>query len=145
MSAPGTAVHGGHAPAASGQREDAGTDARADASASSWFLLAVTGATAIAGFLYGYDTGIISGALLEITEQFKLARRAQERVTSAILLGAAIGAFASGWAVDKIGRRWTIRLLASVYTVGAIASSLAPGRGVRLHPPPRPRNGRPEP
>ena len=55
------------------------------------FLYVITGVTAIAGFLYGYDTGIISGALLPISAEFHLGHRMQEIVASAILVGAVMG------------------------------------------------------
>src|SRR4051812_31923676 len=61
------------------------------------FLVFVVGVGAIAGFLYGYDTGIISGALLTIREDFAIDHRMQELVTSAILVGAVAGALAGGW------------------------------------------------
>src|SRR5436305_6069653 len=91
------------------------------------FLLFVTAITAIAGFLYGYDTGIISGALIPIKDEFHLDHRMQELVTSAILLGAIIGALTCGWAIERFGRRRTIAGLACVYTTGAILCAMAPG------------------
>jgi len=90
------------------------------------FLLFVTAATATAGFLYGYDTGIISGALIPIKDEFHLCHRMQEYVTSAILVGAILGALSGGWAIERFGRRRTIAGLACVYTTGAILSALAP-------------------
>src|SRR4051795_6469036 len=90
------------------------------------FLLYVTAVSALAGFLYGYDTGIISGALLHIRAEYHLGHRMQEAVASSILVGAVLGALACGKAIERIGRRRTITGLACVYTVGAIASSLAP-------------------
>ncbi|MDB5297765.1 MAG: transporter [Phycisphaerales bacterium] len=90
-------------------------------------LIFTTGVAAVAGFLYGYDTGIIYGALLQIRDQFGLSHRAQELVASAILVGAVLGAVASRWAVERVGRRRTVTLLAGVYVLGAIGSGLAPG------------------
>jgi MFS family permease len=86
------------------------------------FLLYVTVVGAIAGFLYGYDTGIISGALLHIRAEYQLGSRMQEMVASSILVGAVLGALACGRAIERIGRRRTVTLLACGYTVGAIAS-----------------------
>jgi sugar porter (SP) family MFS transporter len=90
------------------------------------FLIFVTGVTAIAGFLYGYDTGIISGALLQIRKEFRLSHQMQEIVASAILVGAVIGALSCGWLFERIGRKRTLTLLAAVYALGAISCSLAP-------------------
>src|SRR4051812_6442823 len=90
------------------------------------FLLFVTAVSAVAGFLYGYDTGIISGALLHIRAEYQLGHRMQEIVASSILVGAVLGALACGRAIERIGRRRTVTLLAGIYTAGAVASALAP-------------------
>src|SRR3954465_3912005 len=92
-----------------------------------WFLLFVTVASAVAGFLYGYDTGIISGALLHIRAEYQLGHRMQEMVASSILVGAVLGALACGKAIERFGRRRTITGLARVYTAGPVASALSPG------------------
>src|SRR4051794_21469825 len=93
---------------------------------TSGFLLYVTAVSAIAGFLYGYDTGIISGALLHIRAEYHLGHRMQEMVASSILVGAILGALACGWGIERLGRRRTITALACVYTTGPIAPALAP-------------------
>ena len=90
------------------------------------FLIFVTATTAIAGFLYGYDTGIISGALLQIGSQFHLQHTMQEIVASSILVGAIIGALTCGWAFERFGRKRMILILAGVYITGALLSSIAP-------------------
>lgn len=90
------------------------------------FLLFVTAVAAIAGFLYGYDTGIISGALLHIRQDFKLSHQMQEITASAILVGAVAGALACGWLFERIGRRRTLMLVAFIFATGALASSIAP-------------------
>jgi sugar porter (SP) family MFS transporter len=90
------------------------------------FMLVVSGIAAIGGFLYGYDTGIISGALLSITAEFKLGHTTQELVASAILVGATLGGLSSGWFSDRFGRRAAIIAIAAIFTTGAVAASLAP-------------------
>ncbi len=90
------------------------------------FLYVITGVTAIAGFLYGYDTGIISGALLPITSEFGLGHRMQEIVASAILVGAVIGALSCGTISERIGRKRTIMTVACIFCAGSLASSLSP-------------------
>jgi sugar porter (SP) family MFS transporter len=90
------------------------------------FLYVITGVTAIAGFLYGYDTGIISGALLPISAEFHLGHRMQEIVASAILVGAVLGALSCGTISERIGRKRTIMTVACVFCAGSLASSLSP-------------------
>ena len=91
------------------------------------FMLVVAVVAAIGGFLYGYDTGIISGALLSITDEFKLGHTMQEMVASAILVGAVAGGSSSGWFSDRYGRRHAIVVIAAIFAVGATAAGLAPG------------------
>ncbi|MCQ8277567.1 sugar porter family MFS transporter [Acetobacteraceae bacterium KSS8] len=82
---------------------------------------------AICGGLYGYDTGIISGALLLITSEFHLGHTAQELVASAILAGAVFGALGAGWFSERFGRRATVMLVTGLFVLGAIACALSPG------------------
>ena len=90
------------------------------------FLLTASTIAAIAGFLYGYDTGIISGALLQITHDFSLSSHAQELVTSAILVGAVVGSITCGKLSTILGRRYTVMIVAAIFAVGVIASGMSP-------------------
>jgi sugar porter (SP) family MFS transporter len=90
------------------------------------YLYVITGVTAIAGFLYGYDTGIISGALLQISSEFHLGFRMQEIIASSILVGAVLGALCCGSISEWVGRKRTIVAVATVFCLGALASSLSP-------------------
>ncbi|MBP2169345.1 sugar porter (SP) family MFS transporter [Erwinia toletana] len=89
------------------------------------FLLTATLVSAIAGFLYGYDTGIISGALLQISHDFALTSHAQELVASAILVGAVIGSLSCGKLSSTLGRRYTVMIVAAIFAIGVIASGLS--------------------
>lgn len=82
--------------------------------------------SAVCGGLYGYDTGIISGALLSMTDEFHLSHHMQEIVTAAILAGAVIGALATSWLSERVGRKVTVMAVAGVFAVGAVACSLVP-------------------
>ncbi|MHC2017790.1 sugar porter family MFS transporter [Methylobacterium sp. CM6247] len=84
---------------------------------------------ALGGFLYGYDTGIISGALLSISSEYQLSHSTQEMVVAAILLGATLGGLSTGWFADRFGRRRTIIAIAAVFTFGAVGAGLAPNPG----------------
>src|SRR6478735_11028938 len=81
---------------------------------------------ALGGLLFGYDTGVISGALLFIPDDFKLTPFLQGAIVAALLLGAMIGAAFAGRLSDRLGRRRLIIIAAVVFTVGAPLAALAP-------------------
>src|SRR5664279_717056 len=82
--------------------------------------------SAISALLYGYDTGIISGALLQIRKQFHTGSGTEQVIASSILLGAIIGALFCSRLSERRGRRRTVLLLSCVFIVGALACSIAP-------------------
>jgi sugar porter (SP) family MFS transporter len=81
---------------------------------------------ALGGLLFGYDTGVISGALLFIPNDFKLSPFLQGAIVAGLLLGAMIGAAAAGRLADAWGRRRLIMAAAVVFTGGAILAAAAP-------------------
>ena len=87
---------------------------------------------ALGGLLFGYDTGVISSALLFIRTQFQLSETAQSVVAAIVLLGAVIGASVAGGLSDRFGRRWVIFYTALLFVVGAIVSAIAANTGVLL-------------
>jgi sugar porter (SP) family MFS transporter len=90
------------------------------------FVYIAVGVAAIGGLLFGYDTGVISGAILFIKAQFLLSSAMEEIVVSAVLVGAVIGAVIGGILTDRFGRRGLIILAGIIFTASAIASALAP-------------------
>ncbi len=80
----------------------------------------------LGGLLFGYDTGIIAGALLFIKQDFDLDSFAQGVVVAAVPIGAIAGAAIAGPAADTHGRRLMILLAAAVFIVGALGSGAAP-------------------
>lgn len=80
---------------------------------------------AFSGFLYGYHTGIISGALIFLTPAFNLSPIDQGMVVSAILIGGLIGAVFSGTLADKFGRRRTIAMTSTLFIGGAVMIALS--------------------
>ncbi len=81
----------------------------------------------LGGLLFGYDTGVIAGALLFIKTDFGLGSFAQGLVVAAVPIGAVFGAAYAGPAADKYGRRVMILAAAGVFIVGALISAAAPG------------------
>lgn len=88
--------------------------------------VAIIAATAaLGGLLFGYDTGVISGALLFLREAFHLSSLMLGVVTSIALAGAAGGAAVAGRLADRFGRRPVLLATATVFIVGALVSALA--------------------
>ena len=91
------------------------------------FVRVAAAITATGGLLFGYDTGVISGALLFITKDFApLSSFLQGVIVSFLLVGAVTGAIAGGPLSDRLGRRPVVLLAAIIFAVGAIAAALAP-------------------
>src|SRR5690348_2164114 len=83
--------------------------------------------TALGGLLFGYDTGVVSGALLFLKNDFGgLSSFQQELVTSLLLVGAMVGAVAAGRVADVVGRRPTILGTALIFVVGVLLAAFAP-------------------
>ena len=80
---------------------------------------------ALGGLLFGYDTGVISGALLFLRDAFHLSPTMQGVVTSIALAGAAAGASVAGLLADRFGRRPILIATATVFVAGSVVSALA--------------------
>lgn len=89
------------------------------------FVKIAAAISALGGLLFGYDTGVISGAILFIKQDFLLSTIGQEFVVGAILFGAIIGAIFGGAWSDRFGRRKTIIAAALIFTFGGIGTALA--------------------
>lgn len=90
------------------------------------FIYVIAFTAALAGLLFGYDTGVISGAILFVKDQFNLTASAQEFVVSAVLLGAMFGAAFSGPMADGLGRKGSVIVTAIMFSAGAIGCAFAP-------------------
>ncbi|KAG7018441.1 Inositol transporter 1 [Cucurbita argyrosperma subsp. argyrosperma] len=85
------------------------------------YVLGLTVVAGIGGLLFGYDTGVISGALLYIKDDFEA-----ETIVSMALLGAIAGAAAGGWINDVYGRKKATLLADVVFVLGAVVMAAAP-------------------
>ncbi|HVT70041.1 MAG TPA: sugar porter family MFS transporter [Trebonia sp.] len=89
--------------------------------------------TALGGLLFGYDTGVVSGALLFVKKDFGgLSNFQQELVTSLLLVGAVLGALGAGRLSDRIGRHKTVMITAVVFIVGVLLAAFTPTYPVLL-------------
>lgn len=89
------------------------------------FWAAVTVLT-LGGLLFGYDTGVINGALPSMTADLGLEERYEGIVTSALQFGAIFGAIFGGRVADRIGRHRTIAIVAVIFILGSLGSVLSP-------------------
>lgn len=96
---------------------------------SNTYVLGLTVIAGIGGLLFGYDTGVISGALLYIRDDFEAVDKSsflQETIVSMALVGAMIGAAAGGWINDAYGRKKATLLADVVFALGSLVMAGAP-------------------
>ncbi|MFW0792248.1 sugar porter family MFS transporter [Gordonia sp. CPCC 205515] len=91
------------------------------------FLTKLTVIATLGGLLFGYDTGVISGALLYMKDDLALTSFTEALVVSSLLFpGAAFGALFGGRIADRLGRKRTLLMCGAIFLVGALACALAP-------------------
>lgn len=92
-----------------------------------FYVFTVSAIAAIAGLLFGFDTGIISGALLFIEKDFVVSTEMKELIVSSVLLGAMFGSISSGHLTDRFGRRKLMLIISGLFITGTVIASLATG------------------
>jgi SP family sugar:H+ symporter-like MFS transporter len=80
---------------------------------------------ALGGFLFGYDSAVINGAVKAITAHFVVSAGVLGFTVASALLGAAAGALAAGRVADRYGRLPAMRVAAVLFLIGAVGSGLA--------------------
>ncbi len=90
------------------------------------FVTGIALLAALGGMLFGFDTGVISGALPYLAKEFNLGSLGQSWVVGSLLLGAVVGAFISGKLADSLSRKWTKFVSGCIFTVGGLWSALSP-------------------
>src|SRR5580698_5545842 len=89
------------------------------------FVYVAAAFAALGGLLFGYDTGVISGAELFFKNDFTLSTFALEVIVSGVLAGAATGALAGGRLADIFGRRLLLIVTAIIFAAGAVICAAA--------------------
>jgi MFS transporter, SP family, sugar:H+ symporter len=89
------------------------------------YVIALCSVAAIGGFLFGFDSGVINGAVDALAKAFRTDAAGTGFAVASVLLGCAIGAFGAGRMADAFGRRPTMLLNAILFLVTAVATGAA--------------------
>ncbi len=101
--------------------------------ANNRFLTKLTIISTLGGLLFGYDTGVISGALLYMKDDLNLTTSSEALVVTALLFpGAAVGALLGGKLADVLGRKGSLLVCAALFLVGALLCAVAPNLSVMV-------------
>ncbi|WP_407548012.1 sugar porter family MFS transporter [Streptomyces sp. Pv4-95] len=87
-------------------------------------VIFITAAAAMGGFLFGYDSSVINGAVEAIRGRFGVGPAALAQVIAAALIGCALGAAMAGRLADRLGRIRVMQIAAALFTVSAVGSAL---------------------
>jgi sugar porter (SP) family MFS transporter len=96
------------------------------------FVYVAAAFAGLGGLLFGYDTGVISGAELFLKSDFSLSVPALEVIVSGVLAGAAVGALAGGRLGDLFGRRTLLIVTAIIFALGALLCAFTPSVGILI-------------
>jgi len=88
-------------------------------------LYLYTFVAALGGFLFGFDTAVINGALPYFREHFQLSGSLEGWAVSSAIFGCIAGALLIGVPGDKYGRRYMLRIMAALFVISALGSGLA--------------------
>ncbi|MEV0966748.1 sugar porter family MFS transporter [Streptomyces sp. NPDC049910] len=87
-------------------------------------LTLVAAGAALGGFLFGYDSAVINGAITGIREHFAVGAAETGVTVSSALLGAAAGSVAAGWGADRMGRLRVMRISAVLFALSGVGSAI---------------------
>ncbi|MER0448554.1 sugar porter family MFS transporter [Streptomyces sp. NPDC006711] len=87
-------------------------------------VIFITAAAAMGGFLFGYDSSVINGAVEAIRDRYSIGSGTLAQVIAIALIGCAIGAATAGRIADRIGRIRCMQIAAALFTISAIGSAL---------------------
>jgi SP family sugar:H+ symporter-like MFS transporter len=103
-------------------------DARHGSGSVAPHIIFIAATAALGGFLFGYDSAVINGAVTGIQAQFHVGSGTTGFVVAAALPGAACGALLAGWMADRFGRIRVMQLAAVLFAISGVGSMFAVGR-----------------
>ncbi|MFI1564610.1 sugar porter family MFS transporter [Streptomyces sp. NPDC020490] len=87
-------------------------------------VIFIAAAAAMGGFLFGYDSSVINGAVEAVRDRYDVGSAALAQVIAVALIGCAVGAATAGRMADRIGRIRCMQIAAVLFTVSAVGSAL---------------------
>ncbi|MFI1729863.1 sugar porter family MFS transporter [Streptomyces acidicola] len=84
----------------------------------------IAAAAAMGGFLFGYDSAVINGAVEAVRDRYDIGSAALAQVIAIALIGCAVGAATAGRTADRIGRIRSMQIAAVLFTISAVGSAL---------------------
>jgi sugar porter (SP) family MFS transporter len=90
-------------------------------------VIFIAAAAAMGGFLFGYDSSVINGAVQAIRSRYDIGAATLAQVVAIALIGSAIGAATAGRIADRIGRIRCMQISSILFTISAVGSALPPG------------------
>ena len=93
--------------------------------ANTYYVILIAGAAALGGFLFGFDTAVVNGAVLALAKSFNTTSWVTGLAVSLALLGSAVGAFFAGQIADRYGRVKAMVVASVLFTISAIGSGFA--------------------
>ncbi|XP_058501886.1 proton myo-inositol cotransporter-like isoform X1 [Solea solea] len=111
---------------------NAGGDPKDQDAPTTTFVYVLAFFSALGGFLFGYDTGVVSGAMLLLKKEMNLNVLWQELLVSSTVGAAALSALSGGYLNDWLGRKICILISSFIFAIGSIILGLAPDKVVLL-------------
>ncbi|KAK3914261.1 Proton myo-inositol cotransporter [Frankliniella fusca] len=99
---------------------------------SKFYVFTLTILSTLGGFLFGYDTGVVSGAMLLINKDFDISPVWHELIVSSTIAAALVFSLVGGWFSDRFGRKKAILVSGVIFTGGAIIMGAASSKEILL-------------